>query len=168
MRLRLVSITVALGEIVVLRIGPIFEEGLVMCHKRFVVTVLSILFVTFGATSFGQITPTDPDAAQKQSSQPSQSSLGGQSQDEAPKVTQASPSTTTGATSEESSPAKVQEKSGQAIMIVFPLLVLAGLCFTIFIGRRRRMVKGVMSAPAPGSQESPIVGEPKSDQLKTK
>jgi hypothetical protein len=47
------------------------------------------------------------------------------------------------------------------LLIVFPLVVLIGLCFVMFIGRRRRKADGVMAAPAPGSRESPIFGSPK-------
>lgn len=46
-----------------------------------------------------------------------------------------------------------------SLLIVFPLVVLLGLCFVMFIGRRRRkMPDGEMAAPAPGSDEAPLLG----------
>ncbi|MDP9139927.1 MAG: hypothetical protein M3O62_03945 [Pseudomonadota bacterium] len=46
------------------------------------------------------------------------------------------------------------------IIVLLPLMVLAGLTFVVMIGRRRRTSRGAINAPAPGSPESPLFGEP--------
>jgi len=48
-----------------------------------------------------------------------------------------------------------------SILLVFPLVVLLGLCFVMFIGlHRRRTADGELAAPAPGSPDAPIIGQP--------
>lgn len=49
-----------------------------------------------------------------------------------------------------------------SILLVFPMVVLLGLCFVMFIGRhRRRKADGDIAAPAPGSPDQPILGQKK-------
>lgn len=133
--------------------------------KLFAVMVIPVLAGAFSAMAVAQINPADPDAAQKQASQPSMPSGSSDVQQQGGSgtatqaVTQASPSGQSGAALGDTAQAKVQENA-QSLWIVFPLLVLAGLCFAMFIGRRRHNVDGVMSAPAPGSKDAPIVGKP--------
>jgi hypothetical protein len=141
------------------------KRRLVMSLKRFFVLVaMPFVANTFCGIAIAQINPADPDAAQKQSSQPSSpagpSDVQQQGSSTATQaVTQASPSGQSDVATGDSAQAKVQENA-QSLWMVFPLLVLAGLCFAMFVGRRRKNVDGVMSAPAPGSKENPIIGKP--------
>lgn len=53
--------------------------------------------------------------------------------------------------------------------IFLALLVLGGLAFILLIGRKRQTPEGTVLNPAPGSRESPLLGEPerKPQNLKT-
>ncbi|GEM_PF-3870774 len=50
------------------------------------------------------------------------------------------------------------------ILMIFPLVVLLGLCFVVFIGRRRRTSDGTIVAPAPGSPQAPIFAQPEKEK----
>ena len=47
-----------------------------------------------------------------------------------------------------------------ALLFLLPLLVLGGLVFVLFVGRRQRNVQGQCAVSAPGSPETPIFAEP--------
>lgn len=48
-----------------------------------------------------------------------------------------------------------------AMAYLLPAIVIAGLIFILFAGRRRRTDRGRVERPAPGSPDSPVFGTPK-------
>lgn len=46
------------------------------------------------------------------------------------------------------------------VFLLLSLIALAGLTFLLLAGRKRQTPKGAINAPAPGSPESPVFGEP--------
>lgn len=46
------------------------------------------------------------------------------------------------------------------VFLLLSLLALAGLTFVLMAGRRRQTPRGTVNAPAPGSPESPLFGNP--------
>ncbi len=46
------------------------------------------------------------------------------------------------------------------VFLLLSLIALAGLTFLLLAGRKRQTPRGTINAPAPGSPESPLFGEP--------
>ena len=47
-----------------------------------------------------------------------------------------------------------------ALLFLLPILVLGGLVFVLFVGRKRRDARGQDTVPAPGSPVSPVFAKP--------
>lgn len=51
-------------------------------------------------------------------------------------------------------------ESALPVFLLLSLIALGGLTFLLLAGRRRETPRGTINAPAPGSPESPLFGEP--------